>query len=282
MTEPQQPDDQQPQQPDPWLPERLAKFAALVAAEQAIRNAFSSLLTSWVPRLRSRVFAQSEVPDPVAVFAMAPLYARKVDTLVQVEIREALESAYAAVMPDLGPGRDAHIAAYLEGVRNRMLGTPDQVYRLITEQVQQASGEGWSIPELAGKVNDILDESGTVNWANRATVVARTEALGAYNAGTYFGYLDYAAALGGEFEKGWLATHDTRTRPTHKAADLGTPETGQRVPLGEPFEVGGFAGMFPGDPSLPPEEVIQCRCSMVLLRPGEHADLTNRHLRKAA
>ena len=73
----------------------------------------------------------------------------------------------------------------------------------------------------------------------------------------------------------WLATSDSRTRPTHRAAE------GQRVPVGQPFIVGGAELRFPGDPSGPPQEVIQCRCTMLLVEPGESVDLSNRQMRRS-
>ena len=138
---------------------------------------------------------------------------------------------------------------------------------------------GASIQELTARVETVLSDEQISRWRNRSLVIARTEAIGAYNAGTHAGFLSYAAQLGGQWEHGWLCTHDERTRPTHLAADIGTPGTGQRVPLGEPFAVGEALLDHPGasGPSALPEEVIQCRCSQVLLRPGEQLDLSNRH-----
>jgi hypothetical protein len=66
------------------------------------------------------------------------------------------------------------------------------------------------------------------------------------------------------------STLDNRTREDHAAAD------GQRVPVGEPFIVGGESLEFPGDPAGSPEQVINCRCSTVLVRPGEDVDMTGR------
>jgi len=57
--------------------------------------------------------------------------------------------------------------------------------------------------------------------------------------------------------KQWVARHDERTRSTHAAAD------GQRVPLDEPFNVGGSALMHPGDRQGAIGETINCRCVTV-------------------
>jgi hypothetical protein len=93
----------------------------------------------------------------------------------------------------------------------------------------------------------------------RAKTIARTESINALRAGQ-----DEAirqAVETGELErefatKVWDASGDARTRPTHAAAD------GQEMPIDQPFTVGGYQLMRPGDSSLgaPAGETIQCRC----------------------
>lgn len=84
----------------------------------------------------------------------------------------------------------------------------------------------------------------------RSHVIARTE--------THFaaGFANETAAeeSGLDLEKEWVAAWDDRTRETHIEAD------GQRVPVGERFNVGGYELEYPGDASGPAEEVIMCRC----------------------
>src|SRR5699024_7246093 len=69
--------------------------------------------------------------------------------------------------------------------------------------------------------------------------------------------------LGIELHKVWVATLDPRTRPTHFAAD------GQRVPLDGEFQIGDSLLTFPGDPNGPAREVVNCRCALVMLEPGD-------------
>lgn len=57
--------------------------------------------------------------------------------------------------------------------------------------------------------------------------------------------------------KQWVTRRDDRVRHEHSAAD------GQRVPVNEPFDVGGYPMMHPGDRSAPARLVINCRCVMV-------------------
>jgi uncharacterized protein with gpF-like domain len=62
----------------------------------------------------------------------------------------------------------------------------------------------------------------------------------------------------------WNTAGDERVRESH--ADM----EGQQVPLGQPFVSGlGNDLMYPGDPSAPAEDVINCRC--VVTRELSHA-----------
>lgn len=89
-------------------------------------------------------------------------------------------------------------------------------------------------------------------WQTRATLIARTEATGTAN----YGAIQALAHEGAE-RKTWVATGDTRTRPSHSMADS------QTVRLSSPFIVGGAALQFPGDPNGPIAEVAACRCALV-------------------
>lgn len=63
-----------------------------------------------------------------------------------------------------------------------------------------------------------------------------------------------ADAYGAQVAKIWRTVGDDRVRPTHAAA------AGQRRALDQAYTVGAALLMFPGDPSGPPGETINCRC----------------------
>lgn len=89
-------------------------------------------------------------------------------------------------------------------------------------------------------------------WQTRATLIARTESTGAANYGAW-----QALAAEGVQTKVWLATGDSRTRPTHAAT------SGQEVRLAGSFQVGASLLRFPGDPAGPVDETASCRCAMI-------------------
>jgi ribosomal protein L7/L12 len=88
----------------------------------------------------------------------------------------------------------------------------------------------------------------------QAERLVRTESTAAAN----FATSEAATTIfpGDQLSKEWIASFDDRTRSTHSEAD------GQIVDQNAPFTVGGFSMMFPGDPSAPAKEVINCRCSI--------------------
>lgn len=115
-----------------------------------------------------------------------------------------------------------------------------------------AAGE--SIPQLAQRVRGAARKS-----VKTSTLVARSAVVSAANKGT----MDMARAAGIDMAKEWMATPDSRTRPTHNIAD------GQYVPIDEQFVVGGYKCDYPGEWSLPPQERYNCRCTVGFVIPDE-------------
>lgn len=121
--------------------------------------------------------------------------------------------------------------------------TKDKIRSLI--KVGEAGGE--SIEQIAKRIDALyLDQI----IPNRSTVIARTEVIGASNAGNSFA----AEQTGLKLNKEWLSTPDERTRDSHDAIN------GEIVPKEEPYSNGL---MFPGDPTGEAKEVIQCRCTEI-------------------
>jgi len=102
--------------------------------------------------------------------------------------------------------------------------------------------------------------------AFQAQRLVRTEATSAAN----FATLKSANTVfpAADMMKEWIASFDDRTRSTHAEAGASEP-----IPQNEPFMVGGALMMYPGDPSGPASEVINCRCSIAPF-PKETAQAT--------
>jgi len=95
----------------------------------------------------------------------------------------------------------------------------------------------------------------------RGEVISRTESINALRAGqneSIAQAIDTGEVGEGETTKEWDSSGDARTRATHAAVD------GQKRAFDQPFSVGGSALMYPGDPSGPAAETIQCRCIQIV------------------
>jgi hypothetical protein len=260
---------------DPWLPERLDARLEVARTERDIRRVVWAELSGWLVETARAVMRGGQRPNPDAVWARVPAWREAVDLIVSGEIRKALGLAFRKVLGEAYPwDQRVRATAYLGEVRNRLVRVPEEVFDLIAHQVATGVNLGEGIPELRARIDTVMSTTGSERWPNRATVIARTEAIGALNAGRAEAFRAVSEEDPDQpLERVWLATDDSRTRETHLLAD------GQRVPLTAPFMVGGFELAFPGDPSGPPQEVIQCRCTMLLVEPGEVVDMSNRQMR---
>lgn len=107
---------------------------------------------------------------------------------------------------------------------------------------------------LKGMVSDLMERIPTMERAS-AIRAARTAFTSAENGGRQAAF-ESAAEMGIQVRKRWVATKDKRTRRDHANAD------GQTVPIDQPFDIGGYAMMYPGDPDGPGKELYNCRCGL--------------------
>lgn len=258
---------------DPWLPSRLRASAQIAAAEQRVYESFWSYLSTFLVEVLRAVLA-SQVPDPQSVFSVEGSWHRAMADFVATAIRDVIESVFQAIFgPDVQFDSRPAVVAYLAQVESRMRDVDNEVYTRVAARVAQGTQEGWSIPQTAEALSELLDQNNPL-WRNRATVVARTETIGALNAGRTDSFQAIATEVPElRFEQQWLATDDLRTRPTHRAAD------GQRIAVGARFQVGSSELRFPGDPLGPADETIQCRCTTILVEEGREVNFSNRGFR---
>lgn len=248
---------------DYWLPERLAKLSVFIELERGTYNHYLDLVSSWLDVVRDPTLRGGNI-RPEALLTGDRAWRAGLDRFTNAAILPALGAAFDEQFEEGYPfAHRPYVARHLATVTNRLSQVPDDVFDEVRLELAAASGRGESIPEIAKRIKGTLLSAGSQVWRNRATVIARTETISAYNAGTNDAFQAVEEALDVPMEKVWLSTDDTRTRPTHKHAD------GQRVALDSKFSVGGFDLDFPGDPSGPPQEIIQCRCTMLLVEPGE-------------
>lgn len=255
---------------DPHLPQRLRAQTFIREGEQRIARSWFGSVTRFLDRVRPAVLRDGGV-DASRVSDHAGYWTSQVDNEILPEVEGVLGAAWRRVTAAGDPPTDPYVSTYLNAAGNRMSNTPDEVYALVVREAERGITEGHSLDRVRDEIQVILTSTGTPYWKNRAMTVARTETMGAVNAGIYRGAQIEAEQRGDVAPfKQWLSTEDMRTRPTHVAADQ------QRTLLSEPFVVGGARLLFPGDPRGPAQEVINCRCSMLPVVLGETIDWTDR------
>lgn len=118
----------------------------------------------------------------------------------------------------------------------------------INAETLQGILQGESMDKIAKRLRNVQEMNRT-----QAIRTARTIVTGAENKGRQDSYAR-AEADGIILQKEWLATNDGRTRHSHAMLD------GAIVDQDKKFDNGL---MYPGDPSGRPEEVYNCRCTLV-------------------
>lgn len=219
-------------------------------------------MRSWLARVRPAVMSVWNRfrgrPDPGAVASSTPLWTQVVDSLVPDMIRAA-RVGWADTTTRPYTGQEQLIFDSMAQVRNLLAGIPDETSRLISDEISKAVGMGASPDQIAEGVQRILDVTGSNYWPNRAKVIAVTTVHSMANAGSQAAMLMLQARSDRLLMKEWVSREDDRVRPTHHEAD------GQQVPVASYFTVGGSSLAFPGDPTAPASEVVNCRCSMKLV-----------------
>lgn len=124
----------------------------------------------------------------------------------------------------------------------------------ITASVTSSILQGKSIKHMA---DDLQSRIVTMN-RDSAIRTARTAVTGAQNAGRMDSYFA-AEKMGIKCRKEWMATFDGRTRHSHAMLD------GEIVDNDKKFSNGC---RFPGDPQGRPEEIYNCRCTLVSVIEG--------------
>ena len=160
-----------------------------------------------------------------------------------------LDDLNIAMSFDLG---DPRAVTILEGRAQRFARAVNET-TWNTLQLSLAAGlaAGEDIPTLQLRVAQVFTDAAT--W--RTEAIARTEVIGASNAGSLEGAKQSGVVTG----KNWLAALDARTRETHVVAHRDARN--RNVPLDADFHVGDDTGPAPHQlPSA--KEVVNCRCTM--------------------
>lgn len=167
------------------------------------------------------------------------------------EIRDRAAEAVAAILVTLGLAEIA--SSFMEAIAQRgSLNFEQEVTRVLKQVIQDAVNEGWSVAETAKEIQRRFRDVSV----STSQMLAQTELTTLVNERS----LQAATVTSGEgrgpLYKRWETMRDGRVRVAHAATQ------GQTVPVSQPFDVGGYSMMYPGDTSAPMQLVARCRCRM--------------------
>lgn len=230
--------------------------------ENRVYRVVSAALTRWLAAARDMVMAPFRryrmMPDPSGIYATQQLWDNEVDTILTVLGQIAMGAWVEAT--DVPPvSRHAFVMSQLAQTQNFLVRVPDEVYNLVFAEITDGVNGGEDVEQIAHRVAVVLDFSGSERWPNRARIIAITEVTRAYGAGTVAAGMEQSRITGRMLRKRWETEHDQRVRASHRDVD------GDVVDLTAPFYVGGFPLLFPGDPMGPADEVVNCRCDLVIV-----------------
>jgi SPP1 gp7 family putative phage head morphogenesis protein len=196
---------------------------------------------------------------------LMPIVRRNVGGMLIRGATDELERVYA--IRDRKDVDDLPFADWLPtNVRNRIHASLDEIasqpyWRRIQDEteadlieiIKRAIDQGLSPHGMSVLIRDQL---GGYAARRRAMRIARTTTTGALNAG-HVASMEELSAEGLIMGKEWSAIGDDRTREAHEDAN------GQVVPVNGLFIVAGYECEYPGDGSLPGDQTINCRCTVL-------------------
>lgn len=144
-------------------------------------------------------------------------------------------------------------------------GDPKQLANYLGRKMRNKNYDGYVKRAINGEAipADIRRKMGDAMMNRalqvRAETISRTEALQGLHAGQRAAYdqaIDKNLVATDEIERQWDSSGDGRTRDSHEAMN------GQTVGFNEAYVTpDGIQLMYPGDPSAPADEIINCRCN---------------------
>lgn len=278
----------------------MALFLQLARDGVLGRNTPPSLVAAAEP-------GEDEPPD-LSGWPTAAEWDAFVAEFILPPVSAAFGEAFAAEIRRGVASSGPYATAYLVEVHDRLKIWPDGAFEEIRLELLEGIESGESIPQLRDRIGRVLNidalsrefeararelekiindpdadpadvararaqraalfeakDQEDSRWRWKAERIARTETIGALNGGTLAGGQTWATLSGEEMHKQWWATRDNRVRSSHWAVHM------RVVALDEQFTVGGYALDGPGDPNGPGQEVINCRCTLLILDAAEAA-----------
>jgi HK97 family phage portal protein len=147
---------------------------------------------------------------------------------------------------------DGELPEIVEAMRRQAQTFAERIDDTTWDRLRNSLGDGLQEGEGVNALMERVEQVMGDRIRSSAEAIARTETLRATGRGTQAAWEQSGIVE----SKQWIsALIPGRTRADHAAAH------GQIAPLGEPFDVGGEALMFPGDEAGSAENTINCLCT---------------------
>lgn len=212
----------------------------------------------WLSVARRAVFSAGFLyPDPSAISGVRGDWDSEVDRLLP-QLEQTAAESWEDSSGRSYVSNNSFVLAQLALTRNLLVRIPEEVYQRVFAEIVEGTNANETQAQIAARVDAVLTLTGSEWWPNRARTIAQTETHRAWQAGILASAMYYQPQTGPAWVKEWHTEMDGQERPSHKRAN------GQVQPLNEPFEVGGSLLRYPGDPTAPADEVINCRCDMII------------------
>ena len=234
---------------------------ALAPREARMRQALKQLFAEQEKDVLRRLSAEKALTKGAAdsPFDLAK-WIRLFKLRLSPQIRLTLAEAGRDAMNDLNIGvsfdvSEPQVLNYMRDRENKIKGVVEKTFDDLKRDISEGIDAGESIDKIAARVQERMGPIAD----GRATMIARTEVIGASNGGKVLAWKQSGVVTG----KRWLAS------TSHMGADDPNPVReshveahGQEVKIDEDFSVGNGEGKAPGQIGLP-EEDINCRCTML-------------------
>jgi HK97 family phage portal protein len=220
-----------------------AKLVGKEELRRKLRRSLDKFEDRWIDDTRKALLSKVDVGYGVAL--ELPF------NMPSAEEIAALKERGASVRKDALDRRSSRAFDYINET------TVEGVYSTIDKGIDA----GKTVQEIAGDLRSKFSDIKEIG--SRAMTIARTEVLTAVSLGQGAAMRD-AAKLVPDLMKMWISADDDRVRETHVELH------GDVVPHDEEFKNGL---QFPRDPSGPGDEVINCRCTWIMVPKDQMASV---------
>jgi len=133
--------------------------------------------------------------------------------------------------------------------------TKESLKKIVRQILYEADTEGWGIDKITSQLFKEVGSNLVGNGYARVRAIAQTEMISASNQASEFA----AKSTGYDYKKFWSTSGLPNIRDSHiEAEQYSINKNG--LTENETFPNGL---LYPGDPNGPPEEIINCRCTIL-------------------